>query len=123
MKGNIPLFELPTDEDIWLAVTVTSIREIPVDAPDEVSALTRAARRDLYGDAVNEAVFMRPGQHATRALVEVDDRAVDGAVGGVAALIGAASARLRTLQSGFARSYALSMLVGAALVVATMVLW
>ncbi|MGW0023978.1 NADH-quinone oxidoreductase subunit L [Rhodococcus sp. NPDC003383] len=108
---------------VAIAYRQYAIREIPVDAPDEVSALTRAARRDLYGDAVNEAVFMRPGQHATRALVEVDDRAVDGAVGGVAVLIGAASARLRTLQTGFSRSYALSMLVGAALVVATMVLW
>ncbi|MFZ2527301.1 MAG: NADH-quinone oxidoreductase subunit L [Rhodococcus sp. (in: high G+C Gram-positive bacteria)] len=108
---------------VGIAYRQYATRDIPVDAPDDVSGLTRAARRDLYGDAVNEAVFMRPGQHATRAVVDVDDRAVDGAVGAVAALVEAASARLRTLQTGFARSYALSMLVGAALVVATMVLW
>ncbi len=37
-------------------------REIPDTAPDDVSALTVAARNDLYGDAFDEAVLMRPGQ-------------------------------------------------------------
>ena len=43
------------------------------------TSLTRAARADLYGDAVNEAVFMRPGQYLTRWLVWFDNRVVDGA--------------------------------------------
>jgi len=84
--------------------------------------LTRAARADLYGDAVNEAVFMRPGQYLTRSLVWVDQRVVDGAVNGVAATIGGLSGRARRMQTGFTRSYALSMLGGAALVVAALVL-
>lgn len=91
---------------------------IPVVAPADVSALTTAARRDLYGDAFNEEVFMRPGAQLTEALVEFDDAAVDGSVNGLAALVGRLSNRLRGLQTGFARSYALSMLAGAALVVA-----
>ena len=33
----------------------------PRDGPADVSALTVAARNDLYGDAFNEAAFMRPG--------------------------------------------------------------
>ena len=77
-----------------------------------------AARKDLYGDAFNEQVFMRSGQVLTRTLVEVDDKGVDGAASGLAALVGRASDGLRQLQTGFARSYALSMLAGAALVVA-----
>ena len=76
------------------------------------SLLTRAARRDLYQDDVNEGVFMRPGIHLTRALVFADNRGVDGAVGGLAALVGGTSSRLRRLQNGFARSYALTMLAG-----------
>jgi NADH-quinone oxidoreductase subunit L len=76
------------------------------------SQLTQAARRDLYQDDVNEGVFMRPGIHLTRALVFADNRGVDGAFGGLAALIGGTSSRLRRLQNGFARSYALTMLVG-----------
>lgn len=96
--------------------------QIPVTAPTDVSGLTVAARRDLYGDAVNEAVFMRPGAGLTRSLVTVDDRGIDGAVNGLAALVGGVSSRIRRLQTGFVRSYALAMFAGAALVVATMVL-
>lgn len=96
-------------------------RQIPVEAPAG-NWLTRAARADLYGDRFNEAVLMRPGQHLTRALVYVDNRIVDGAVNGLGALVGGLSGRLRLLQSGFARSYALLMLAGAAIVVLALVL-
>ncbi|WP_174186382.1 NADH-quinone oxidoreductase subunit L [Nocardia barduliensis] len=95
-------------------------RDIPEAAPDAVSGLTVAARRDLYGDAVNEAAFMRPGQYLTRALVFLDNRGIDGVVNGTAALIGGLSARARRVQSGFVRSYALSMFTGAALVAAAL---
>ncbi len=119
----IPVWAMTT---ITLAVVATGIgvayrsyatRPVPETAPQDVSALTVAARRDLYGDAFNEAAFMRPGQRLTHDLVSVDDKGVDGAADGLAALIGAASRRMRTVQTGFARSYALSMLAGAALVV------
>jgi NADH-quinone oxidoreductase subunit L len=92
--------------------------EIPNVAPAEVSAMTIAARRDLYGDAFNEEVFMRPGAQLTEALVEVDNAGVDGSVNALAALVGRTSNRLRGLQTGFARSYALSMLAGATLFIA-----
>jgi len=91
---------------------------IPAVAPVQVSALTTAARADLYGDAFNEEVFMRPGAQLTEALVEVDDAGVDGSVNALAALVGRISNRLRGLQTGFARNYALSMLAGAVLVAA-----
>jgi NADH-quinone oxidoreductase subunit L len=91
---------------------------IPTEAPAEVSVLTMAARRDLYGDAFNEEVFMRPGAELTDALVVFDNAGVDGSVNALGALVGRTSNRLRGLQTGFARSYALSMLTGAALVVA-----
>jgi len=84
---------------------------VPVVAPVG-SPLTRAARRDLYQDDVNEALLMRPGLHLTRSLVFFDNRGVDGAVGGLAALIGGTSARVRRVQNGFVRSYALTMLAG-----------
>ncbi|HYO17691.1 MAG TPA: NADH-quinone oxidoreductase subunit L [Dermatophilaceae bacterium] len=84
---------------------------VPVVAPVG-SVLTRAARRDLYQDDVNEALLMRPGLHLTRSLVFFDTKGVDGAVGGLAALIGGTSARVRRVQNGFVRSYALTMLAG-----------
>jgi NADH-quinone oxidoreductase subunit L len=92
--------------------------KIPVGAPAEVSVLTTAARRDLYGDAFNEEVFMRPGAQLTHALVEVDNDVIDGSVNALAALVSSTSNRLRGLQTGFARNYALSMLTGAVLVIA-----
>ncbi len=104
------------------AFWVYGVRPVPRLAPVDVSPLTTAARRDLYGDAFNEAVFMRPGQYLTRFLVWFDNRAVDGAVNGFAALVGGLSARGRRVQTGFARSYALSMLAGAAVLVVAVVL-
>ena len=44
----------------------------------------RRRARDLYGDAFNEEVFMRPGAQLTHALVEVDDEGVDGSVNALA---------------------------------------
>ncbi len=93
-------------------------RPVPVVAPAQVSAVTVAARRDLYGDDVDEAVFMRPGQRLVRGLTVVEDKGIDGATGGVGAVLGLLSVALRRLQTGFVRSYALYMFVGAVFVVA-----
>jgi NADH-quinone oxidoreductase subunit L len=84
---------------------------VPETAP-RGSLATRSARRDLYQDDVNEAVFMRPGQYLTRSLVFADARGIDGAVRGVAAFVGGLAGRTRRWQTGFVRSYALSMLAG-----------
>jgi NADH-quinone oxidoreductase subunit L len=97
-------------------------RSVPVLAPSQVSPVTKAARRNLYSDAANEAVFMRPGQYLTRVLVFADNFGVDGAVRGIAAGVGGLSGRTRRLQTGFVRSYALSMLGGAVLVAGALLL-
>ena len=96
------------------------LRPVPRIRPVNVSPITVAARRDLYGNAFNETVFMRPGMWLDRFLVWLDNRGVDGAVNGVAAGFGGGSGRLRRLQTGFVRSYALSMLGGSLLVVASL---
>jgi NADH-quinone oxidoreductase subunit L len=103
---------------IAIAYRMYGRRAVPEQVPAG-SVLTVAARRDLYGDAFNERVLMRPGWDLTRGLVEIDDEAVDGAAGALAAAVSRASNGMRRLQTGFARSYALSMLAGAMLVVAT----
>jgi len=89
---------------------------VPAVAP-RGSVVTHAARADLYGDAFNESVLMRPGQWLTRLSVYFDSRGVDGVVNGLAATVGGSSGRMRKVQNGFVRSYALSMLVGAVLLV------
>jgi len=90
---------------------------VPETAP-RGNLVTVAARKDLYGDAFNESVLMRPGQWLTRLSVYFDSRGIDGLVNSLAALIGGSSGRLRRLQTGFVRSYALGMLIGAVLLVA-----
>ena len=57
--------------------------EVPRTAPAG-SIITQAARNDLYQDAVNEGVLMRPGIHLTRSLVFADSAGVDGAAPGSA---------------------------------------
>jgi NADH-quinone oxidoreductase subunit L len=96
--------------------------EIPRTAPESTSPFVLAGRNDLYGDAFNEAVFMRPGQRLTSGLVRLEDSGIDGTVNGTAAAIGGLSGRLRRLQNGFVRSYALTMTAGAAVVGAVLVL-
>jgi NADH-quinone oxidoreductase subunit L len=96
-------------------------RKVPREAP-QGSLVTTFARKDLYGDALNESLVMRPGQWMTRLAVFFDNKGVDGLVNGLAAAIGGSSGRLRKLQTGFARTYALSMFLGAAILVGALLL-
>ena len=96
-------------------------KPVPAVAP-RGSLLTRAARRDLLQDDFNHVVLVRGGEHLTRSLVYLDHSLVDGVVNGTAAGFGGLSGRLRRLQNGFARSYAVSMFGGAALLVAATLL-
>ena len=84
---------------------------MPIVAPVG-SLLTQAARRDLFQDEFNEAVFMEPGQHLTRTLVFADKKAVDGGFMGIAGLMGSLGLALQKLQNGYVRSYATMMLAG-----------
>ncbi|MGW3165065.1 NADH-quinone oxidoreductase subunit L [Streptomyces sp. NPDC001142] len=96
-------------------------RPVPVTAP-RGSLLTRAARRDLLQDDFNHVVLVRGGEHLTRSLVYVDHTLVDGVVNGTAATMGGLSGRLRKLQNGYARSYAVSMFGGTAILIAATLL-
>ncbi|WNO72983.1 NADH-quinone oxidoreductase subunit L [Streptomyces sp. AM8-1-1] len=96
-------------------------KPVPVVAP-RASLLTRAARRDLYQDDINHVVLVRGGEHLTRSLVYVDHTLVDGVVNGTAASVGGLSGRLRKLQNGYARSYAVSMFGGTAVLIAATLL-
>jgi NADH-quinone oxidoreductase subunit L len=104
-----------------IAWAIYGRREIPVIAPAG-NPITVAARKDLYGDALNESLLMRPGLWLTRLSVFFDNRGVDGLVNTVAATFGGSSGRLRRVQTGFVRSYALSMFVGVVLLVGALLL-
>jgi NADH-quinone oxidoreductase subunit L len=103
---------------VAIAVIKYQLSEIDNVAPEKVSIFTRIARRDLLQDDVNEALFMRPGQALTSALVKIDGSVVDGAVRGVGKMALGSGSALRETQTGFVRSYAVLILIGAAALIA-----
>jgi NADH-quinone oxidoreductase subunit L len=92
-------------------------REVPRTAPEDVSFVTRAARADVYGDAINDELVVKPGKALTSGLLAFDRSVVDGLFAGSALTIGGVGALMRRAQNGFVRSYALSLLGGVLLVV------
>ncbi|MGW0361930.1 NADH-quinone oxidoreductase subunit L [Streptomyces sp. NPDC002990] len=106
---------------VGIAWAMYGRRPVPVLAP-RGSWVTRAARRDLLQDDFNHVVLVRGGEHLTRSLVYVDHSLVDGVVNGTAASVGGLSGRLRKLQNGYARSYAVSMFGGTAILIAATLL-
>ena len=105
---------------VLLAWLFVGRRPTPVLRPIRVALPVRAARADLYANSIAEAIFERPGIWLTRLAVFLDNKGVDGVVNGTAALLGGTSGRLRRLQTGFVRSYALGMLGSGVLVIAAL---
>ena len=95
-----------------------SLNEVDADSPSDVSIFTKIARQDLMQDRFNEAVFMRPGKAITDVLVKSDEVVIDGAVHAVGRAALGSGASLRRIQSGFVRSYAMLILIGAVALVA-----
>jgi NADH-quinone oxidoreductase subunit L len=103
---------------VSIALIKYQFKAVDATAPTSVSFATRLARNDLGQDAVNEALFMRPGQVLTDGLVAVDEKVIDGAVRGIGAITVGSGATLRRAQSGYVRSYAALILVGALVLLA-----
>jgi NADH-quinone oxidoreductase subunit L len=103
---------------VAIAIVKYQLAEVDSVAPQDVSIFTRIARKDLMQDSFNEAVFMRPGQALTALIVKGDESVVDGAVRGVGRTALGAGAALRKTQTGFARSYAALILIGAVALIA-----
>lgn len=101
---------------VGIAWKVFARRDVPRVAPTKVSVFTTAGRNELYGDAFNDAVIVGPGKRFNEGLAAFDSGVVDGGAMGTAFALGGLSGRLRLAQNGFVRSYALSLLGGAAIV-------
>jgi NADH-quinone oxidoreductase subunit L len=102
---------------VAIAFLKYSRQEVAGVAPENVSVFTKIARQDLMQDRFNEALFMRPGAQLTQVLVKTDEVIIDGAVRGVGQFAMNSSSLLRGVQSGFVRSYAALIFVGAALLI------
>jgi NADH-quinone oxidoreductase subunit L len=102
---------------VTIAIVFVGRRDVPREAPQDVSFVTRAARADLYGDAINDELVVKPGKALTSGLLVFDRSVVDGMFSGGALAVGGVGALMRRVQHGFVRSYALSLLGGVLLVV------
>jgi NADH-quinone oxidoreductase subunit L len=94
--------------------------KVPREAPADVSWPVKAARAELYGNEINDELAVKPVGALVFGATYFDDHAVDGFVEGTSAAVGGTGLVLRRAQTGFVRTYALSLLAGAILVVAAL---
>jgi NADH-quinone oxidoreductase subunit L len=107
---------------VGVAYLIFGRTSIPESVPYTRNVFTIIGRHDLYGDAFNEVVFMKPGEALTRGVVAVDSGVVDGAVRGSGALALGLGGGLRKLQNGYVRSYGLTMIVGVIVVALALII-
>ena len=97
----------------WL---VFGKKPIPAEAPASSNPFTLVGRNVLYGDQINDTVVVEPTQALARGFESFDRTGIDGATDGAGYAFRGLSTQLRRLQTGYARSYALTMVAGAILV-------
>ena len=91
--------------------------EVPTSVPAG-NALTEAARRDLYQDTVNEALFMAPSKGLVAVATVGDSAVIDGALTGAGRACQGVGKLVGATQNGFVRAYASYILAGAVAAVA-----
>jgi NADH-quinone oxidoreductase subunit L len=101
----------------WMMYGRRAIRAEEIGEPR--TALHALLLNKYYVDELYDAVIVGPIYRMSRWCAAVFDLGViDGAVNGVGQIVTAGARRLRRLQTGFVMNYALTMLVGAVVVVA-----
>ncbi|MDO5677564.1 MAG: proton-conducting transporter membrane subunit, partial [Propionibacteriaceae bacterium] len=127
---NTPLIHFTTVGLITLAVVAVGVAigwflhkgDIPREAPATKNPLVHAGRNDLYGDAFNEHVVIRPAKGLAAGLGAFDRSVADGAVMGSAAVASGVGEWFRKLQNGYVRSYGLTAGVGLLLLAAVVII-
>jgi NADH-quinone oxidoreductase subunit L len=112
----IALTLVVTATGLAAAAAMFAARDVDETAPAPATPLVAAARRDLYQDDVNDLAVVQPTLALTRGLREIEDDYLAPGVRSLARAFGSVGAGWGRLQTGFARSYALSMLGGVVLV-------
>jgi NADH-quinone oxidoreductase subunit L len=105
---------------VALAFVLFQRQKVPAVAPTDVSFVTRAARAELYGNEINEGLVVQPGRRLVAGLFVFDRSGADGLFMGGGLGVKALGGVLRRVQTGYVRSYALSILIGVVLVAAAM---
>jgi len=107
--------------DLGAGYAITKYRTVEAVAPEKVSIFTKAARKDLFQDDLNDALLVKPGKALTLGLVATDNYVIDGAVRLVGWVLSEISDVLRKIQNGYVRTYALIMLAG--VFIGALIIW
>ena len=111
---------------MWLSFTIYKSAYERPDSPDPLQQLGRFYPLSLDKFRVDEfyrAVFIKPFYAFSSLFAQVFDLGgIDGVVNGVGTLVRKAGSSLRTVQTGFVRSYGLMMFVGVVVIVAYFVM-
>jgi NADH-quinone oxidoreductase subunit L len=101
---------------IGLSWWIFGTKPVPEVAPASSNPFTVAGRNDLFGDAVNDTLVVKPTMVLARGLVANDEAIIDLGADGLSSMFAGLSTQTRRLQTGQVRTYALTMTVGAVLV-------
>ena len=88
----------------------------------DIPSLEPALLQHAYeADRIVDTLVVKPSRALADLSLAVDTNVIDGAVNGAATLVGQGGGRLRTLQTGYVRSYALVVAAGTAVLLAFVV--
>ncbi|MBI4789081.1 MAG: NADH-quinone oxidoreductase subunit L [Chloroflexi bacterium] len=97
--------------------------QIPVNLAKQFSGVYKLLWNKYYVDEVYSALFVEPGRKLAMFLWQVVDvKIIDGFANGLASATAAISNVLRGFQTGYARAYALMMLVGTVVLIGWLIL-
>lgn len=89
----------------------------------DIEPLYDASNNKWYVDEIYDYLFVQPFSYLCDLAAHFDQTVIDGAVNGVASVLKDTALTLQSAQTGVIRSYATLMAIGAAIIVAIIVLW
>jgi NADH-quinone oxidoreductase subunit L len=116
VKGGPVLFGLASGAITMAVVGIGCAYLVYQRKKVEASAIEKPVLAHAwYIDETYAKVIGGPGEAAFQGVADFDGKVVDGAVNGIGAGVLGLGGRLRSLQSGLTRSYALGISIGAVL--------
>jgi NADH-quinone oxidoreductase subunit L len=94
----------------------------PAKLAKDIEPVYKGSLNKWYVDELYDYIFVQPFSYLCNAAATFDQKVIDGAVNGVASVIKDTALTLQTAQTGVIRSYATLMAIGAAIIVALIVL-
>ena len=116
----------------WLTTLVVAVgvaigwwlfrADVPDRAPMNVSLVTQIGRNDLYGDVINQAAFTRTGNGVVTAVRVLDEDGIDAVATGTGTAFSSLGQFFKRVETGYVRSYALTMVAGSVLIGVVLIL-